>query len=333
MENLGVGTAFITKSGLVLKRLINFERIKKLLWSIIRGVLLIGISYIILYPLFVQFTQAIMSRDDMFDITVRFIPKSLTIENFLSAGRALNYWVTLSTTVYLAGVTTLLQVISCTLVGYGFARFKFKGRELLFGLVLLTILVPPQTVVISLFLHFRYFDILGIIKFFTGNTIKLVDTMGPFFLPAATCMGIRNGLYIYIIRQFFRGMPKELEEAALVDGCGVFKTFYTIMLRPAIPAITTVVLFSFVWQWNDIFYISMFVTNFEVMTSALEDMPIKLLAANRYTTSIEAVEINPIDRVRWMATGSLMSLAPLILLYIFAQKYFVESIERTGIVG
>lgn len=337
MENLGAGTGLHQKTGLniKLKSIISFERIKRFSWSIVRGVLLIGISYIILYPLIVQFTQAIMAREDMFDPTVRFIPRTVSLDNFRVAIMAMDYWKVLWNTSYLTIITTLLQLISCTLTGYGFARFKFWGRELLFSLVIITIIVPPQTICTSLYLHFRYFDVFGIIEFFTGKKgINMLDTFGPFFLPAATCMGIRNGLYIYIIRQFYRGMPKELEEAALVDGCGVFKTFYLIMLRPAVPALTTVVLFSVVWQWNDIFYVSMFLTNFKVMTSALYDLPVNMLGLTGEAVNLEAGQnINPIDRVRWLATGSLLSLTPLIILYIFAQRYFVESIERTGIVG
>ncbi len=338
MANIGSG---ITLRGRTVdyyaKRIMSFERLKRWAWAIVRAILLIGISYIILYPIIVQFTQAIMSREDMFDATVRFIPKNVSLHNFVVVINTMKYWEALLNSSYITLVTTVLQLISCTLAGYGFARFKFWGREILFALVIFTIIVPPQTITTSLYLHFRYFDIFGIINFFTGKRgLNLIDTVWPFFLPAATCMGIRNGLYIFIMRQFFRGMPKELEEAALVDGCGVFKTFYLIMLRPAVPALTTVLLFSVVWQYNDIFYVNLFlnVTKFRVMTSALQMLPVDMLALNASNVGLEqGATVNPLDRVRWLATGSILSLIPLIVLYIFAQRYFVESIERTGIVG
>ena len=121
--------------------------------------------------------------------------------------------------------------------------------------MLLTLIVPPQMIMIPLYLSFRYFDPLGLLP---GNGINLLNSYWPFALTSATAMGMRNGLFIYIMRQYFRGMPAELEEAAYVDGAGALRTFFQVMLPSAVPVMVIVFLFSFVWQWNDDFYSTLF---------------------------------------------------------------------------
>ena len=116
----------------------------------------------------------------------------------------------------------------CTLVGYGFARFEFPLKSFWFACVMLIILVPPQTISTSLHLHFRFFDIFGIKEMLTGESWNLRGSVLPYYMMSAGCMGLKNGLYIFLIRQFFRTIPKDLEEAAYVDGCGTLKTFIRI---------------------------------------------------------------------------------------------------------
>lgn len=302
-------------------------------WSLVRGVIIMGICFLIIYPTLVKMSVSIMSQGDLFDQTVRYVPKNFTLDNFRTAWRHLNYPVALLNSFQLSSFTSIMQLISCTLIGYGFARFKFKGRNLLFAMVLVTLIVPPQTIMIPLFLHFRFFDIFGIIEAVTGNRgVNLLDSYWPFILMSLTGMGLRNGLYIYIIRQFFRGMPKELEEAAYVDGAGLLRTFYTIMLPSALPAMLTVFLFSFVWQWNDTFYSNLFLQSLRVLPTALSGLADSIGQAYYWETGIRA-QISPAVRSMYNNTGSLMVVVPLIIIYGIAQRHFVESIERSGIVG
>jgi multiple sugar transport system permease protein len=176
---------------------------------------------------------------------------------------------------------------------------------------------------IPLYLTYRYFDLFGLIGLFTGkDSVNLIDTFWPFLISSGTAMGLKNGLYIYIFRQFFRGIPKEIEEAALVDGAGVIRTFYRIMLPNAVPAIVTVLLFSFVWQWNDSYYVSLFLSKVKVLSTGLMGMGVAI-----------GGEPDPVYFSILMNTGVLLSMAPLIILYLFVQRYFVESVERTGLVG
>lgn len=302
-------------------------------WALVRGVIILGICFLILYPTLLKIFVSIMSEKDLYDVTVKYIAKSPTFENIKTVWSAMKYPSTLWNTLKISILTSAMQLISCTIIGYGFGRFNFKGRNLLFALVILTMIVPPQTIMIPLFLHFRYFDLFGIITKLTGSKgINLLNSEWPFVLMSATGMGLKNGLYIYIIRQFFRGMPKELEEAAYVDGASMFRTFYQIMLPSAVPAMVTVFLFSFVWQWTDIFYSNLFLQKVKVLSTALSSVSFDITQQIYWETGAN-VSLSPAVSSMYTNTASLLVIIPLIILYIIAQKYFVESIERTGIVG
>ena len=223
-----------------------------------------------------------------------------------------------------------MQIAICTLVGYGFARFQFPLKKLWFACVILVIIIPPQTVSTSLYLHFRYFDIAGILKLLTGEGINLRGSVVPYYLMSATCMGLKNGLYIYMIRQFFRNIPKELEEAAYVDGCGTLKTFVRIMLPDATPIITSCFLFSFVWQWTDGFYSKTFLGNINLLSMQLsrvaEQLNHYLIYVMRQPAGATIGYTNCI-----VATATLLVILPLLIIYLFAQKGFVESLSSSGL--
>ena len=187
------------------------------LWSIVRGVIIAGICFTILQPLFVKLSVSFMSEKDLFDSAVKYIPKHFTLNNYKLALKGMDYWNSLLRTFLLSGGVALLQLASCMLVAYGFARFRFPFKKILFACVILMLIVPPQIIMLPLFMHFRFFDIFGIFKAVNGAPVSLLDTYWPFLIQAATCTGFENGLFIYMLRQFFKGMPKELEEAAFVD--------------------------------------------------------------------------------------------------------------------
>ncbi len=302
-------------------------------WSIVRGVIIAGICFLILYPTLVKLSVSFMPEQDIYDVTVRYVPKSPTFENYKTVYKAMKYPTAFLNTLKLCALTSIMQLISCTLIGYGFARFRFKGRGVLFALVILTMIVPPQTLMIPLFLHFRYFDVLGIISAITGQKgINLLESYWPFVLMSLTGMGLKNGLYIYIMRQFFRGMPKELEEAAYVDGAGMLRTFGQIMLPSAVPAMVTVFLFSFVWQWTDTFYSSLFLMRTDVLAKTAANVSNQIMKDLSADIGVD-IYLSPAISSMYTNTGSLLVVLPLLILYLFAQKLFVESVERTGIVG
>ena len=296
--------------------------------SIIRFVLLFGMCFMIIQPILNKISVSFMTEKDLYNPVVISIPEHFTTANYRLAAELINLKVALKNSILISLTIAALQIAMCTLVGYGFARFPLK--KFWFACVILVILIPPQTIASSLHLHFRFFDILGIFKLLTGNTINLRGSKLPYYLMSAGCMGLKNGLYIYMIRQYFRNIPGDLEEAAYVDGCGTLKTFIRIMLPQAKPIITSCFLFAFVWQWTDGFYSRMFLGSTQLISTGLSRIVDSLGAyiqrINGVKTTISVAYSNCI-----LATGTLMIIAPLIILYLFAQSTFVESISSTGI--
>ncbi|WP_409346507.1 carbohydrate ABC transporter permease [Paenibacillus sp. MBLB4367] len=297
------------------------DRLLHACWVLVRAVLVSGLCFVILYPLFFKLSVAFKQKTDVYDPTVLWIPKHFTVETFRIAAASLNYADTFLNSLLISSTSTILQVISCSLAAFGFARLKFKGSGVLFALVIFTIVVPAQTIMIPSYLNYRYFDLFGFFSLFHGEGLNLLDSYWPFLLQSSTGMGIKSGLFIFIFRQFFRGIPKELEEASYMDGAGVFQTFYRIMLPNSIPAIITVLLFSFVWQWNDNYYVSLFLTRVKVLSTQLPTMWASLQIDD------------PLYAYMAKNAGELLFIAPIVILYVIVQRYFVESVERTGIVG
>lgn len=297
---------------------------KKKIWRVLRFVILFGLGFVIMYPLIYMISCAFRERADMSDPTVMWIPRHYTFDVITETLDAMDYWNTLGTTLLLNIGCSLFQVVSCAITGYGFARFKFRGRRLLFGIVIMMILVPPQVISLPLYTQFRYFGIKGLFS------LNLIDTKLTMYLPAMTANGIRAGLMILIFRQFFKGMPRELEDAAYIDGCGPFMTFVRVMVPNAASAFLTVFLFSVVWYWNDYYVSSTFFTNTKTIAIMLSNLDNELRAR---LFDDPTVQIIPREQIVWKEAGCLLSIAPVLLMYVFLQKYFTEGIERSGLVG
>lgn len=281
------------------------------MWSTVRFIIIIGLCYVILYPFLVKFLNAIKGYDDFFDPTVRFIAREPTWDNIRIVFQTMNYVGAAVRTTLLSLGCAVIQTAVCALIAYGFARFHFRGNGILFFCVILTLLIPPQTIMIPLYMKFR---------FFLGNPDwSLIDSVFPMILLSFTGMGLKNGLYIFMLRQVFRGMPAELEEAAYIDGAGYFRTFRSIMLPAAVPSLTTVFLFVFAWQWTDTFYNNLFFVNFEVLTTAMNNV--------RGLSEVDIIQS------MYGNTAALLAIVPLAVFYIFTQRAFVQSAERSGIVG
>ncbi len=307
--------------------------LKKTIWKyayrVIRALLLFGLCFLILQPLVNKLSVSFMTQDDLYDATVISLPRHFTFGNYRLVDQLIDYWKCMWNSLWVSLLVSVLQVVACTLVGYGFARFKFPLKNFWFGCVILVIIVPPQTIMSSLYLNFRYFDVFGIFQLITGKTLNLQSSMLPYLMMCATCMGLKSGLYIYMLRQYFRGIPKELEEAAYVDGCGNFQTFLRIMLPDAKAMITSCFLFAFVWQWTDSFYTKMFLGNMQVLTKGLNSIAGRL---DKYSEQMGwGTLASEAFLQQTISTGILMALAPLLILYLFAQKGFVESLSQTGI--
>ncbi|MBQ8555478.1 MAG: carbohydrate ABC transporter permease [Clostridia bacterium] len=315
-------------------------------YKFIRFLLLFGLCFMIVQPILSKISVSFMEEQDLYDSTIISIPRHLTTENYETAAlpQLLNYAAAFKNTFTVSLLVSLLQVAASCLVGYGFARFEFPGKKLWFFAIILTVIIPPQTISTALHLSFSHFNPMGIVGLFNGgNEINLLSkayylNLGvisvpvPYFAMSATCMGLKNGLYIYMIRQFFAGIPKSLEEAAYVDGCSTFKTFYKVILPDALPILVSCFLFAFVWQWTDTFYTKMFIKD-----SSLPMLSMRLSgiadALSKYIESLEGFgQVATMGhKQQYVSTGTLMVIAPLLVLYLFAQKGFVESISSTGL--
>ncbi|MBR7089897.1 MAG: carbohydrate ABC transporter permease [Lachnospiraceae bacterium] len=298
--------------------------------SFVRFILLFGLCFMIIQPILNKISVSFMTEGDLYDPVVINIPAHFTTANYQLSAKLMNYKLAFKNSMITSLTIGLLQVAVCTLVGYGFARYEFPFKKFWFGCVLLMIIIPPQIMSTSLYLHFKFFDILGLSQLITGNTINLRGSVLPYYLLSAGCMGLKNGLYIYLIRQFFRNIPKELEEAAYVDGAGTLKTFIIIMLPDAKPILVSCFLFSFVWQWTDGFYSRMFLGNLKLVSTSLssiaDDLSTYIASQTGVQSTVSVAYSNCI-----LSTGTLMIILPLIFLYLFAQKGFVESLSSTGI--
>lgn len=299
-----------------------------------RAVLLFGLCFLIIQPLLDKISVSFMSEQDLFDSTVISIPRNFTLANYRLVSQLISFWPSLFQTTFIVLVSAILQIAACTLAAYGFARYKFPLKNFWFFCVMLIIVVPPQTIMASLFLNFHFFDIFGLFRLIRGEPINMLGTVFGYWMLSATGMGLKSGLYIFMLRQYFRGVPKELEEAAWVDGCGKFKTFIRIMVPDASPMLVSCFLFSFVWQWTDSFYATLFLTNYNMLSSGLGAIAERVgqwwAAVNAAGGAVASVAPMAVTQAV-IATGMLMTLAPLILLYLVAQRAFVESLSQTGI--
>ena len=317
-------------------KFINLYTIQKVVWYLFRFLLLLGISYVILFPFYSKIASSFMSTEDFVDVTVRLIPKHPTLETYKAIIVDNKYFEALLNTFILSLVCGLLQTFISCLVGYGFAKFKFKGNNLLFLLVIFTMVVPHTTLQLSLFMKFRYFDILGIINFLGGGvtdfvnildttSINFINTNWPLYILSATGLAYKNGLYIFLMRQFFKGIPDELEESAYLDGSGVFRTFFSIIIPLSVTMMITVFMFSFCWQWTDNFYTDLFyTTSGDILLPDIVKIP-KSLDTNYAGQALYTAAIRN--------TCGILIIIPLIILYLFGQKYIVQGIERSGITG
>lgn len=305
------------------------KKIGSIAFKIIRACLLFGLCFLILQPLLNKVSVSLMKEEDLYDATIVNLPRHWTLRNFHYVEDLIGYWKSLRNSLWVSLLVAFLQVAAATIVGYGFARFKFPLKKFWFACVILLIIVPPQTIMSPLYLNFRYFDIFGIFNAILGHSLNLQSSMLPYLMMCVTCMGFKSGLYIFMLRQYFRGIPKELEEAAYVDGCGNFSTFLRIMLPDARAMITSCFLFSFVWQWTDSFYSKMFLGNIDLLPKALNSIAGRLdnfIKVNGLGTKASQALLQ-----QYISTGTLMTIIPLLILYIFAQKGFVESLSQTGI--
>lgn len=302
--------------------------VKKTIVNIIRYFFLISLSYIVLYQIAFMLSQAFKPEPQLYDPSVVWLPKTFTLDNIKLAWETLDYIKSFANTLLIPVGSGLVQVLTCSLCAYGLARFRFRGSKLLFALVLLTILVPPQMIIIPMYLNYYHLDFLGILGLLgrlLGVELRpnVLDTSLTFYLPALFGVGLRSGLFIFIYRQFFLKMPQELEEAAWIDGAGPLRTFLSVIIPSSGVVMLTVTIFSVIWHYNDYFLSAMYLTEQTTLAVALEG-----IASQSATQGVAA----DYERLLKMS-GSLLFIIPVLIMYMILQKRFIQNIDRVGIVG
>lgn len=316
----------------ILRRKKMLSRAGSLVWSILRIIILLAIGYIIIYPLFYMIMTSLRSRQSFYDSARVWIPSSVDILfNYKRAVEFTSYWDGIKNTLVLEIVAAVIEIITCSIAAYGFARFKFKLKPILMAGLFLTILIPEIMIIIPRMVTYSKMDFLGILGLFdtlTGIDLRpnLIGSPLAFYLPSLFAMGLRSGILIFIYMQFFKSLPYELEEAAWVDGAGPIRTFISIALPSSSVVFTTVTVFSVIWHWNDTFLATMYVKSNFPLSVALDRITMTMAGAGYYTGS------NPQSQAILMAACFIFILPPLIF-YMFLQRRFIESIDRVGITG
>jgi oligogalacturonide transport system permease protein len=261
------------------------------------------IGFALLYPIIWMFFATFKTNDEIFGSTA-LLPKSFSLQNFIDGwnGTVIPYSKYFLNTALLVIPTTIFTLISCSLVAYGFARFRFPGKKILFAVLIATLMLPNSVIIIP--------------RYTLYNKLHWLDSYLPFYIPAILAC---YPFFIYQLIQFMRGIPRELDESAYIDGCGTFRVFYQILLPLMKPALFSAALFQFMWTYNDYFNSLIYINSVKKFTVSL---------ALRLSLDAESVVVW--GKVLAMA---FVSVLPLIILFFAAQKYFVEGIASTGLKG
>ena len=261
--------------------------------------MLVLIAISMLYPFFVMLNLSFVQNDSIFSQAGNIFYSGMTLANYKNVFSQIPLSRYFLNSLIVASITTLGQVVFASMAGYAFARLNFKGRDFLFLVILITMLIPPQVNIIPLF--------------FLMRELHLIDTYSALILP-----GLFGGFGIFLMRQYFLSFPKDLEEAAKIDGCNLFGTFFKIALPLALPTIMTLALFTFVTTWNSFLW-PLIVTNSEGMRT----LPVGLAI---FKGSFRELTL-------WgeLLACSVICTIPVIAVFLIGKKYFINDIMQGGV--
>lgn len=303
----------------------SVSRIKQIFLNIIMYVFLIGLAFVFVYPFLYMVVTSLKTNSDLSNLAVEWIPTSFKFENYSIAMDLIDYTRYFKNSALVTVLATVGHVISCSFIGYGFARFNFPLKKLLFGCVILAFIVPIQTLIIPMYLTY--------VKFGWRNTYL------PLIVPTFLGFGLKGGLFVFLFRQFYLTLPRDLENAARIDGCGFLQTYLRIVFPLGQSTMVVATVLSIVWHWNDNYEPGMYIDK-----AAMGFLPPRInyivgLVNGPPETLFEAMEAlglsdgeDTLNDAVIMAAAALIS-APVIIFFAFAQRLFMEGIERSGITG
>ena len=294
--------------------------------------MIITMSYLFMFPLYYMLVVSFQRPDLAVDPTSVYVPKAFSTEAYKIAFKQLDYKNSALLSLIISVLSTVLTAISCSLTGYAFARFEFKGKKIAFLFVMLLIVIPPQQIIVPQYLMYKSFNFGGLLSLF-GVELNLLNTPFVFVLPSMFAVGLKAGIFFFIFRQFFLGQPRELEEAAKIDGCGALQTFIKVMAPLAKPAFVVVIMLCIIWHWNDYYSSSMFfIDKIKPVMVCLERLRQNIVEMGTLP-GLPKGNYTPVILRMYLQAGVVLTITPPLFLYVFMQKQFVESIDRTGIVG
>ena len=302
-------------------------------------VLILGLCFTIIYPILSLVPTIFSTIEDLGNPNVIWIPEEFSAVSFKAAVRLVmpqGIMTMVRSVLYAVGIM-IVQVFFSAMVGYSLARVKFWGRGLVFGMVILVFLIPRQSLLLAQYISFVHFDVMGLMKLFTtAGEVNLINNPIVLVLLAIFGFGVNQSLFIFLFSQFFKNIPKELEEAALIDGCGFYKTYFRIMVPNAVPIISTVAILSFVWNYGDTYYTNYFSPNGGFLSTLLSTTfnsanKDYVMNAVRTWYDVPLVPDMAFDAVK--QAGVLIYLIPLLIVYLIGQRKLVENLENSGLVG
>lgn len=309
------------------------NKVKSAFIYVLRLIILLSIGFVIIYPLLYMIITSLRSKASFMNSARVWIPEDFAIKsNYSLAIDILEYGRSAIATLKYQIVSALLEVATCAVAAYGFARFKFRSKKILMACLFSTILIPDIMVIIPRVVNFSRLDFLGIFGFvakITGADLRLniLNSGFAFWLPSLFASGLRSGIIIYIYMQFFKGLPYELEEAAWVDGANPVRTFISIALPSSGIVILTTCVFSLIWHYNDYLLSSMYMNSDYSLAVMLNLMPSRL-ATWGYLISPQYPQT-----MAFLMAACVLFVAPMLIVYMILQRWFIESIDRVGITG
>lgn len=285
--------------------------------------LLTCIGYIYLEPIFQMISKALMSPADVINPSIEWLARNPTLNNFKVAAGVLKIPGSLINSIGFSALLALLQTLVAAMTGYGLSRFRFRGRNFWFVMILLAFILPTALLMIPRLIFFILAQ--------QGTGLQFLGTPIPQVLMAVLGQGVNSTILILICWNFFNLVPYSLDEAAMIDGAGPLQTFYHIAVKLSVSTVLIVFLFAFVWNWNETYQTSTF------LGGSMDLLPAKLSVfdsqfegiANAGVGSTSSFKINEAYKM----AATLISIAPLLVLYGFVQKQFIQGIENTGITG
>ncbi|HIZ83049.1 MAG TPA: carbohydrate ABC transporter permease [Firmicutes bacterium] len=281
----------------------------KFIINLIIYILLIEFAFTFLYPFIYMILNSLKYDYEVIDATKQWIITDINWNNYVSAFEGLDYMKSLVNTLIVVLGSTLGHIISCSLAGYGFARFKFKGSSLMFGLAMLNLIIPSALMIMPLYIQFSKFHMMG--------------TYLPIILPSFFGFGLKGGIYIFLFRQFFKSLPVSYEEAAKIEGCSMLQVFVRIMLPIARTTILVVFILSVVWHWNDYFEPATYLSgNLQILSQKISSVA----SASATVTSAVGASVN-----MTALAACVLVILPLLIVYFIFQKQFMEGVEFSGL--